>query len=119
MIRLRAIATLLLGLATLLGHPGKVLADGEGRALYQAVCRACHAPENVMVSAPKAGDTAEWERRLRTGLDQLTDNALNGIGAMPAKGGCTSCTAEQLRDAIRYMTAPVAMGGTGETSVAR
>jgi len=110
MILRRAIAPLMLGLATLPGPAGNALASGEGEALYQAVCRACHAPENVMVSSPKAGDTAEWARRLGKGLDQLTDNAINGVGAMPAKGGCTSCTAEQIREAIQFMAALVATG---------
>jgi len=49
MILRRAIAPLMLGLATLPGHAGNALASGEGEALYQAVCRACHAPEKVMV----------------------------------------------------------------------
>lgn len=32
---------------------------GKGRSVYQAVCAACHAPANVMVSAPKAGDLVD------------------------------------------------------------
>ena len=68
--------------------------DGQrleaGKAVYQAICIACHAPENVMVSAPKAGDVAEWARRAARrpgGSDMLTDNAVDGFGAMPPTGG--------------------------------
>lgn len=87
--------------------------DGQrieaGKTVYQAVCIACHAPENVMVSAPKAGDVAEWTRRAARGpggLDMLADNAVNGFGAMPPKGGATDLTRAQIRDAIEFMRAP-------------
>lgn len=80
-----------------------------GKAVYQAVCIACHAPENVMVSAPKAGDVAEWARRAARGaggIDMLTDNAINGFGAMPPKGGAAALTPAQIRDAIEFMRMP-------------
>ena len=80
-----------------------------GLATYQSVCIACHAVENVMVSAPKAGDSAAWQKRLAAqpkGLESLTDNAMNGIGAMPAKGGRDELTREQVQQAIRFMMTP-------------
>lgn len=85
---------------------GAALADDPGRALYVSVCSACHAPENVMVNSPKAGDSAEWEKRLGKGLETVTDNAFNGFGAMPPKGGASELSREQLRQAIQYMAAP-------------
>jgi cytochrome c5 len=88
----------------------------KGRAVYQSVCMACHAPENVMVSAPKAGDATEWARRAgkgSAGLDMLTKHAIDGFGAMPAKAGHAELTAAQIRDAIMFMRAvPVAPAGT-------
>jgi cytochrome c5 len=88
----------------------------KGRAVYQSVCIACHAPENVMVSAPKAGDTAEWARRAGNGgggLDMLARHAIDGFGAMPAKGGHGELTTAQIRDAIEFMRAvPAAAGKT-------
>lgn len=94
--------------------PLAALAGGEsrieaGKAVYQAVCIACHAPENVMVSAPKAGAATEWERRAARspgGIDMLTDNAVSGFGAMPPKGGDAGLTRAQIRDAIEFMRAP-------------
>ena len=80
-----------------------------GKAVYQAVCIACHAPENVMVSAPKAGDVAEWARRAARapgGIEMLTRNAMSGVGAMPPKGGATELTKEQIRDAVEFMRKP-------------
>lgn len=87
---------------------GGALANDEGRAIYQSICSACHAPENVMVSSPKAGDTAEWSRRLSKGLEAVTDNAVNGFAAMPPKGGASASalSREQIRQAIQYMAAP-------------
>lgn len=75
-------------------------------ALYQSVCRACHGPENVMVSAPKAGDVAEWGKRLARGakgLETLTDNAVNGFAAMPPKGGHGELSRDQIQQAIKFM----------------
>ena len=87
--------------------------DGQrleaGKAVYQAICIACHAPENVMVSAPKAGDVAEWARRAARApgdSDMLTRNAMSGFGAMPPKGGAAELTREQVRDAIEFMRKP-------------
>lgn len=77
-----------------------------GRVVYESSCRACHDPVNVMVSSPKAGDATEWARRLGKGIEKATDNAVNGIGAMPPNGGATGLTREQIRDAILHMAAP-------------
>jgi cytochrome c5 len=97
--------------AALLILPSLAFATDEqrierGRAVYQAVCAACHAPANVMVSAPKAGDTVEWSKRASRGgggIEMLTENALKGFEAMPPKGGRAELTRAQLRDAIEFM----------------
>ncbi|GAB2859045.1 hypothetical protein GCM10027277_29400 [Pseudoduganella ginsengisoli] len=85
----------------------------QGKAVYQAVCMACHAPENVMVSSPKAGDVQAWARRAApdaAGLKQLTDHAIDGLGAMPPKGGRPELTRDQIRDAIEFMRQPSTKG---------
>jgi cytochrome c5 len=78
-------------------------AGADGRAVYVAVCSACHAPENVMVSAPKAGDTAEWRKRLHKGIEAAADNAINGVGAMPPKGGHSALSRAEILSAIEFM----------------
>jgi cytochrome c5 len=80
--------------------------QGEGESVYQTVCIACHAPANVMVSSPKAGDVAEWNRRLKKGMPVLIDNAINGVGAMPAKGGASALTRTEIGLAIEFMSKP-------------
>lgn len=109
-------------LAALLSFPVVSMAsDGQklvrGRSVYQAVCASCHAPANVMVSAPKAGDLADWGRRApadRRGLDTLTDHAVEGFGAMPPKGGRSGLTRDEIRAAIEFMrSAPTTAQAAG------
>ncbi|MCE3262216.1 MAG: putative cytochrome c [Pseudoduganella sp.] len=80
-------------------------AQPAGRAVYEAVCIACHAVENVMVSAPKLGDRKAWQERSERagGMQGLVRNAAQGFGAMPPKGGRDDLSEAQLRAAIRYM----------------
>jgi cytochrome c5 len=94
----------------------------RGRAVYQDVCMACHAQANVMVSAPKAGDAAEWARRAAqspAGLEMLTTHAIEGFGAMPPKGGRSELTRAQIRDAIEFMRWPSADPGPTRGQVTR
>lgn len=95
-----------LSMLPLICHADDAPAPDAGRALYQSVCSACHGPENVMVSAPKAGDVVEWSKRLSRGsrgLETLTDNAINGFAAMPPKGGRNELSRDQIRQVIRFM----------------
>ncbi len=82
-----------------------------GHKVYQAHCAACH--ESGAAGAPKYGDDQAWASRLKLGLDKLRQNALNGIGAMPAKGGCSSCSKDQIISAVDYIVA----GSGGKATV--
>lgn len=70
--------------------------------IYNGVCAACH--DNGVAGAPELGDTGTWQSRLdeRGGYDPLYQNALNGIGAMPAKGGA-NISEDELNEAVRYI----------------
>lgn len=72
-----------------------------GHEVYQAHCAACH--DSGAAGAPKYGDAKAWASRLKLGLDKLHQNALDGIGAMPAKGGCSSCSKDQIVSAVDYI----------------
>lgn len=61
----------------------KVLQSGD--AVYAAVCAACHG--TGAAGAPKVGDAAAWKARLGQGYDTLVQHAVQGIRAMPPKGG--------------------------------
>ncbi|SAL29883.1 c-type cytochrome [Caballeronia humi] len=56
-----------------------------GEQVYKAVCSTCHAAGTA--GAPKFGDAGSWAPRVAEGYDTLLHNALNGKGAMPARGG--------------------------------
>ena len=56
-----------------------------GNAVYAAVCAACH--DSGAAGAPKLGENGTWGARLAQGYDTLVKHAIEGIRAMPAKGG--------------------------------
>lgn len=74
-----------------------------GAALYERVCIACHG--TGVAGAPKREDPADWAPRLARGESALLQTAIQGKGAMPPRGSCSSCSDEDLRAAIDYMTA--------------
>jgi cytochrome c5 len=82
--------------------PAKVAAAGAGagEALYKQVCVACHAAG--VAGAPKFGDKAAWEPRIKTGLQALKTSAVMGKNAMPPKGGSTASDAD-VHAAVEYM----------------
>lgn len=77
----------------------KVLQDGK--AVYTAVCVACHA--TGAAGAPKAGDTGAWSARIAQGFDTLVQHAVNGIRAMPPKGGNADLDNIEVARAVAYM----------------
>ncbi|HAL40708.1 MAG TPA: cytochrome c5 family protein [Polaromonas sp.] len=78
----------------------------SGEAVYKAQCVTCHAAG--VLGAPKFGDAAAWEPRIKTGFDALWNSALKGKNAMGAQGGGNFEDIEVGR-AVVYMT--TAAGG--------
>jgi cytochrome c5 len=77
----------------------KVLQDAK--SVYTAVCAACHA--TGAAGAPKAGDPAAWASRIAKGFDTLVQHAIQGIGAMPPKGGNPDLDDVEVARAVAYM----------------
>lgn len=73
----------------------------SGSDVYDAACTACHS--TGAAGAPKKGDTAAWSPRIEKGLDTLVSHAINGFNAMPAKGGCSGCSDEEIESAVEHM----------------
>ena len=71
-------------------------------AKYQQSCAICHAVG--VANAPKAFDKAAWEPRLALGMDTLVASVTKGKGAMPPKGLCNDCTADQYKALIQHMS---------------
>ena len=84
-----------------------VLADksagGErsGEQIVKEVCQTCHAAG--LLNAPKVGDPAAWKPRLAQGEKTLITHAINGIRAMPAKGGNPSLSDAEVARAVVWM----------------
>ena len=84
----------------------QVAFDGstDGEMIYNNVCQACH--QAGAAGAPQLV-AAQWEDRLQKGEETLVSNAIDGIGAMPAKGGRSDLTDEQVRASVEYMLAQI------------
>lgn len=73
-------------------------------AKYAQTCAACHSMG--VAGAPKSFDKEAWAPRLATGMDTLINSVTNGKNAMPPRGLCMDCTAEQYQALITYMSTP-------------
>ncbi len=72
----------------------------DAGAEYQSKCFACHG--TGAAGAPKLGDKAAWKARIAQG-DGIYTNAINGKGAMPAKGGHASLSDDQVKAIVDHM----------------
>lgn len=74
--------------------------ESEGELLYRKNCKVCHA--QGINGAPILGNKKMWQPRLAKGVDALVDNAVNGVGLMPAKGGKTHLSDDQIRTIVEF-----------------
>lgn len=74
----------------------------SGQVIYEQHCIVCH--RDGLAGAPKLQDEKDWKLRLagRT-LKDLVTSSIKGLNAMPAKGTCIECSADDLKAAIQYM----------------
>jgi len=77
-------------------------ADEYTVELYDTYCKACHSIAGA--GAPVAFVKDDWDQRMKRGLETLVNNAVNGIGNMPAQGLCQECTYEDFEDLVIYMS---------------
>jgi len=77
----------------------------NGKKVYSRVCIACHM--TGVAGAPALKDKTRWGEIAAKGMKQLHHDAINGFtgktGVMPAKGGCSDCSGEDIYDAVAYM----------------
>lgn len=87
----------------------KLAANKPSRAPYTGeqvvtkVCSACHT--TGMLGAPKIGDKGEWSKRKGAagGLDGLVKIAIKGLNQMPARGGDSDLSDDEIKSAIEYI----------------
>lgn len=75
----------------------------SGDEVYSVSCAACHA--TGLLESPKFGSADDWAPRVAKGIDTLYTNAINGINAMPAKGGNTALSDDEVKAAVDHMIA--------------
>ncbi len=83
-------------------EPAQVAAIPDGPATYAAACQACHM--TGAAGAPIPGSDA-WAQRAAKGADTLYASAINGLNAMPAKGGRMDLSDEDIKAAVDHMLA--------------
>ncbi|MFL2838982.1 MAG: c-type cytochrome [Pseudohongiellaceae bacterium] len=79
------------------------VSDFDPAGVYQMNCFACHG--TGAAGAPMLGDSEAWDARMEKGMQAVMANAINGVGAMPARGICMSCSDDELQQVVEYMLA--------------
>lgn len=102
---MKRLATLTLAGLAGLALSSVVQAEPDGEAIYNRACMACHM--TGAAGAPIRGDAAAWEPRLEQGVETLYEHSINGFNAMPARGGFTSLSDEEVEAAVDFMLEPV------------
>jgi cytochrome c5 len=107
-----ALITILLGLAAC-GEPAETPPTSEPApnssepneavmAKWSRSCALCHVDGTG--GAPRVGVPEEWGARLAQGEDTLLAHTIDGYNNMPPLGYCMSCSGDELRTLIRYMS---------------
>lgn len=86
---------------TLLATASLAQAAQDPEAVFNRACQMCHNGQLPM--APKKGDHEAWRPRLAQGSEVLVKHVTEGFNAMPPRGLCMDCTAEDYKAVIDYM----------------
>jgi cytochrome c5 len=82
-----------------------VAGNTQGQGVYMNFCAPCHA--SGVAGAPKTGDKSAWQERIGKGDEAMAALAIKGFkgssGFMPAKGGNSALTDEEVTSATAYM----------------
>lgn len=91
--------------AETVSEPQPVAETLSGPQVYNSACLACHGAG--IGGAPVLGNAEAWAPRIAQGIDVLKNHAINGfqgsVGYMPAKGGRTDLSDEEIANAVEYM----------------
>jgi cytochrome c5 len=69
--------------------------------VYQQVCKTCH--EAGLAGAPKFGDKGAWAKVIAQGEKLTVEHAVNGIRAMPPKGGNPDLSDSEVHAAVVHI----------------
>ncbi|MFK3988756.1 c-type cytochrome [Psychrobacter sp. NPDC064578] len=72
-------------------------------ATYDNSCAACH--DSGALNAIKKGDSAKWQQLIeQKSMPTLINSVKSGMTQMPAGGLCNSCSDDDYRKLIEYMS---------------
>ena len=83
----------------------KLSGSAKGKGIYGQYCTGCHTMGAG--GAPKYGSASAWSAPMKQGKTKLYQNAIHGIGGMPARGNCASCSDDDIKSAVDYILASV------------
>lgn len=81
--------------------PNAPRVERSGEEVFNAVCTSCHTAGAL--GAPKLNSKGDWAARLGQGFEKLTANAINGIRAMPPRGGDPDISDIEIARTVAYM----------------
>ena len=73
----------------------------SGEEVYNAVCMSCHT--SGAAGSPIIGNRQQWAERISEGKEHLYEQAINGVGVMPAKGGVPTLSDDEVKAAVDYI----------------
>lgn len=98
---MRTLSAALIGATTAVTFTITAQAETDGEAVYNQACMTCHM--SGAAGAPIKGDSEAWEPLLEKGIDTLYENSINGVNAMPPKGGNMRLSDEEVKAAVDFM----------------
>ncbi|MDO5652346.1 MAG: c-type cytochrome [Moraxella sp.] len=101
MVKTQVVRSLLLGVLAMPLMVG--IASADVASTYAKTCATCH--DSGALNAPKRGDSAKWAAlKSQKGVDGLVKSTREGMPQMPAMGLCQSCSNQDFKDLIDYMS---------------
>ncbi len=93
-----------IGAAVLLSSTMMTSANAANVAdTYNNSCAACH--DSGALNAIKKGDSAKWQQLIKQkSMPTLINSVKSGMPQMPAGGLCNSCSDDDYRKLIEYMS---------------
>jgi len=82
---------------------GIPVGERKGDQIFNKICIRGHGANSSVPNAPKIENNGEWAPRIAQGFDTLFQHALNGFNAMPAKGGNSGLSDDEVKAAVDYM----------------
>jgi cytochrome c5 len=75
----------------------------RGGRVFDVFCASCHLNANNDNDAPQLDEADDWDLRNSEWTAILKDHAKNGFLGMPAKGGHSKLSDQNISDALYYM----------------